>query len=520
MNVYEKYYRRSYNAISKLITAYKNGYEKDVMWNFRENLLDGLKTKEKVIIEEQTSILYSILIATLGLNKESIERTEKIMDYKNLHSAGLRTMSLPLSYKNRLEQFDFQRVRKTDLDDWLSIIVDIPSDKTNKDHLRRIRNGLLHSNFYIEEDFPALNIAHIKIKNYYEAEILEPELSTFIFDYFSNLEGTGITENIALYKFPKMDGLIKNQNQLETILKELNIVYIIYDNLIDMKEKTPELILFELAKKSENIDMYEFANQLMKLDNFINLEVQKKNLGDFDYVLKDVVNYIEQQYGENFYKLTKEAQKKIIMEYLNFIINPKKGVSSWFVKFWYFYFHLFNQKQTIDNEMYEAESLNDLLPALLILKSYSIIYRLQNNNFEEIDYSKINFDFSTADIKIESQSNGCDNCNENYFLESFNKLNNKENYTEQEIWNKVICEVFRNSLAHGNIRPYIDLDENKYYIEFKDVNKKQGKARVISLSLDKLEQFLDSEAFLPRNCILKNENNKILSKKKNLSYNN
>lgn len=516
MNAYEKYYRRSYNAISKLIKAYQNGYKKDVMWNFRENLLDDLKTGEKVIVEEQTSILYSILIASLGLNKEGIERTEKIMDYKNLHNVGLRTMSLPLSYKNRLEQFDSQRVRKTDLDDWLSIIVNIPSDKTNKDHLRRVRNGLLHSNFYIEEDFPALNIAHIKIKNYYEAEILEPELSTFIFNYFSNFEGMGITENLALYKFPKMDGSVKNQNQLETILKDLNIIFIIYDNLIDMKKQTPELVLFELAKKSGNVDMHKFAKQLMKLDNFINLNVQEKNLGEFDSIIKDVIIYIEKQYGEKFYQLMEKSQKEIIMGYLGSIINPKKGVSVWFIKFWYFYFHLFNNKQTIDNVMYEEEVLNDLLPALLILKSYSIIYRLQNNNFEEIDYSKINFDFSTTDIKFESQSNGRDNCDVDYFLESFNKLNNKENYTEQEIWNKVICDVFRNSLAHGNVRPYIDLDENKYYIEFKDVNKKQGTARVISLSMDKLQQFLDSEAFLPRNCILKNENNKILSKKKNL----
>jgi hypothetical protein len=513
MNAYEKYYRRSHNAISKLITAYQNGYKKDVMWNFRENLLDDLKTKEKVIIEEQSSILYSILIATLGLNKEGIERTEKIMDYKNLHSAGLRTMSLPLSYKNRLEQFDSQRVRKTDLDDWLSIMMDIPSDKTNMDHLRRIRNGLLHSNFYIEEDFPVLNIAHIKTKNYYEAEILEPEFSTFIFHYFSNFEGMGIVENLALYEFPKMDSSIKNQNQLETILKDLNIIFIIYDNLIDMKEKTPELILVELAKKSGNVDMHKFAKQLMKIDNFINLEVQEKNLGDFDSILKDVINYVEKQYGEKFYELTEKSQKEIIMGYLDFIINPKKGVSVWLIKFWYFYFHLFNHKQTIDNVMYKAEFSNDLLPALLILKSYSIIYRLQNNNFEEIDYSKINFDFGTTGIKFESQGNASDNCNVDYFLESFNKLNNKENYTEQEIWNKVICEVFRNSLAHGNVRPYIDIEENKYYIEFKDVNKKQGTARVISLSLDKLKRFLDSEAFLPRNCILKNENNKILSKK-------
>ena len=200
MNVYEKYYRRSYNAVFKLIETYQKGYKKDVMWKFRENLLNDLNIKEKVIVEEQMSILYSILIATLGLNKESIEKTEKISEYKNLHSVGLRNMSLPLSYKNRLNQFDFQRVRNTDFDDWLSIIVDIASDQTNKDHLRRIRNGLLHSNFYIEEDFPALNIAHIKIKNYYEAEILEPELRTFIFDYFSNIEEMGIIENIALYK--------------------------------------------------------------------------------------------------------------------------------------------------------------------------------------------------------------------------------------------------------------------------------------------------------------------------------
>ena len=62
---------------------------------------------------------------------------------------------------------------------------------------------------------------------------------------------------------------------------------------------------------------------------------------------------------------------------------------------------LFNDKFSInffDGDEFGTESC---YAALMVLKSYSIIYRLQNNNFDEIDYSKINFDINDNDVNYD-----------------------------------------------------------------------------------------------------------------------
>ena len=65
-------------------------------------------------------------------------------------------------FEENIDNFDTSRVVSTDFDNWLSILTKIDADTTNFDHLRRVRNGLLHSNFYLEQDPSGLNITRIK----------------------------------------------------------------------------------------------------------------------------------------------------------------------------------------------------------------------------------------------------------------------------------------------------------------------------------------------------------------------
>lgn len=82
MEVWERYYRRSYNAINRLIDVYKNGYDKNNTLNFRSELIKKFMSNPKIAQSEFDNIMFTIMIALLGLNKEAIENSGKITEYK------------------------------------------------------------------------------------------------------------------------------------------------------------------------------------------------------------------------------------------------------------------------------------------------------------------------------------------------------------------------------------------------------------------------------------------------------
>ena len=182
--------------------------------------------------------------------------------------------------------------------------------------------------------------------------------------------------------------------------------------------------------------------------------------------------------------------------------------------FWYLYSSLLNGK--FDVSFFDGDEFgNDsCYPALIILKSYLLMYRIQNNNFDELDYSKIDFDRTDKAVKLYSENKDASPVTDDYFEKSIEKERNRGIITdENEIWNKVICEVVRDSLAHGNIRTYISKVTLEPMIELKDIDSKKGTVRVISLPLSKYERFLNSESFLPTNCYKKEDSKKLTKTK-------
>ena len=57
MNNSEKYYRRAFNALQKLIKAYKNGYTPKTMNDFRTSLILSGVQSQTLMKEEQLSII-------------------------------------------------------------------------------------------------------------------------------------------------------------------------------------------------------------------------------------------------------------------------------------------------------------------------------------------------------------------------------------------------------------------------------------------------------------------------------
>lgn len=509
MEVCERYYRRSYNAINRLIEAYKNGYEIKNTLNFKKELESQFISNSKVAQSEYNNIIFTILIALLGLNKEAIENTGKITEYKkNNNELDLSKFEFTEDQKIRLKEFNNTKVISTDFDSWLSIKINPNTDKKNIDYLRRVRNSLLHSNFYIDESTPFMPFARLKTKSYYEAELLNTQFQMFIFEYFGNIDALGLSEE--LYTFYLPDNQIKDQESLIKTLLLTTINKISYKNLKKLGEESPELLLKESYDKDNKVELEKFIKKLQECNNAEDIKWERTSLNEqyIAYFLK----YIEKEYGDSFYSFDFSKQSNIITTHLKYELNSKTEISNWLIHFWYLYATL-NANFDIsffDGDEYGTESC---YPALMILKSYLLMYRLQNNNFDEIDYNNINLDINDSDIKLYSENKDKTAVTEDYFKNSFDKEKNKGIITEDNlIWNKIICEVVRDSLAHGNIRTYTSVLTNKPMIELKDIDPKKGTTRVIVMPLSKYEIFLNSIAFNPSNCYKKNEE-KLLTKK-------
>ena len=85
------------------------------------------------------------------------------------------------------------------------------------------------------------------------------------------------------------------------------------------------------------------------------------------------------------------------------------------------------------------------------------------------------------------------------------------NLTFEEVFHKVICDVVRNSLAHGNINLYMSPHTLEHKIDLTDIDPKTGRVRRIRFDAKSFDKFLSSDAFLPKNCYNK-ENNSSLKK--------
>lgn len=510
MNPYERYYRRSYNAINRLIEIYKNGYNKENTLKFRDEITNKYYNNPKVTQSEINNIMFTTIIALLGLNKEAIENTGKIIEYKkNNNEVDITKIILREEEKTRLKEFNDSKTISTDFDNWLSIKINPNTDTSNIDYLRRIRNSLLHSNFYLDEDIFNMPFTKLKTKSYYESELFNLQFQMFVFEYFGNIEALGLTESIYTFITPKKE--IKNIYDLFLFLSQTTINEISYKNIKSIGIDSPELTLKNSLDEEHFVNVNHFIEYLSTNNNIEDIKWETKKITNEH--IAHIILYLEKTYGASFYQMDYSTQSGIISTHLKYELNPKMEISNWLSHFWYFYSSIKNPKFQVsffDGDDFGTESC---YPALMILKAYLIMYRLQNNNFDELDYNKINFDINDPDIYMYSDNEDKTPVTENYFLKSFEKEKNRGIISDDNtIWMKIICDVIRNSLAHGNIRTYTSPITLEPMIEIKDIDPKNGTTRIIVLPITKFENFLNSEALLPKHCY-KKDSSKVLTKK-------
>ena len=158
-------------------------------------------------------VLLCFLFNNITLNFELFRDNIECLDYVIVHELchliemnhSKKFWNLVYSFlpnaetqKQRIKEFNDSRTINTDFDTWLSIKINPNTDKDNVDFLRRVRNALLHSNFYLDEETQFLPFAKLKTKSYYESELFNLQFQMF---HQMNYHNHGSSFQLFLFAF-------------------------------------------------------------------------------------------------------------------------------------------------------------------------------------------------------------------------------------------------------------------------------------------------------------------------------
>jgi len=496
----ELYYRRSYRLLNKLIETYRTGFNKEKTYTMWKEEFESALNNYSLVKTARDSLMLTISIALMGLNKEKLEDAKKIENYDNdLVLLDVKEFKVNPDARKKLDEFESLKTKSSIFDKWLSLITSPETDKTSVDILKRVRNGLLHSNFKIDTTNQLFTFTNIKTKSYYESSILNDNFNQFILAYFSNHAEIGLPEQTITYI---VNSAIKitDEASLREYLKRIIILNYKHKNPTYNGHNTLDYIMHVTANKNI-LNINKVAEQLDK--NNITIE------DIIPTVLNEagINSIIEQLTNKNpyLYSLESDDIKSLAVTHLDYRLTPIKEISNILIHFFYVLMYLVNNNFDVNTEFFQGDEYakDAYKPALMILKSYLILYRLQNNNFDELDYDKIDFDFDGVDYFSSSKNLQDPTLKVDYIEESYNKIKDKEpELDDYQIIKRIYIEIIRNSLAHGNIFPKFD-SLGIPVIEFRDVFK--DKVRSLTMDVDKLETLLASSAFEPKYCYKKEE---------------
>jgi len=522
MNEDNLYYKRGIYIIDKLLRIFNN--DSTFYKNRDEYLrveLNRLKTNDKIVCKDFNSFFITSLTALLGINKENIEQTNKHNDY-NIHffnEKNKNDLNLEI-LKEGFKEFTFDRKITTTYDDWLCVE---NCDYPTMNYLMNIRNGLMHSEYECLDTYGYMLSINNSNYTHFKSKVLLPGLINFSLFYFGNNSFTGLSEKFNIYSVE--NNKINNSQELIDQIKKITITEVKYESLKNAnKTSIPEGKLYKLlaeeqVKKGKNFNLRELLNKTFN-KNYI-YETNEKKLDEFQKEL--VRKMIEKYYGPEFYKLNEQQQIIQLGGVTRYLMDSRSVISEWISDYMYFFkdiLLIYNKTKKFPN--FNIDDLNigpsgedgirsvfACRTALLIIKLYHILYRIQNKKYEEIDYNKITFDLSLNDYNYERIENNLVVAND-FAIDKAKLLLKDNSLSNKELENKVICEIIRNSLSHGNIEINFKLinDEIVEYIVFED--SYHSKIRKLEITLDKLEEFLKSEAFETKNCLLKEEKSKSL----------
>lgn len=437
--------------------------------------------EDSLFLFDLNNIVMACSIALMGLNKEAIEKNGNNQAYGYDVKYNI---NMPNEFFEKMyEDFRNENIVDTPYKDWLSVSDHSEHVSLSNDFLFNVRNSLMHSEYGFHmhnEDSYNFLMCNLHNSNYtgFEGKIYIPYYLEFIKHYYSNDGYFGLVDN--LYTMRSSSKTVSNETELDYHLRSLDFYRLHYEN----------------KKKTENVLEKQLHHHKITINNS-NFSREKIDLSEED--IKNVKMLVRYYYGGKFYSYNSNKQNRILIQAIKYTKDCKSVFSEWIMHFYICSVGAIRGEYPGENFV----SVFATKPSLLLMKSYLVLYRMQNTKFEEVDYSlidNIGYEYDTS---------------ETHYNDFKTRLINKGiNVSEEEYEKRYFCEIYRDSLAHGNIKMEFRKNANgnlTQYFVFEDIYK--SRTRVIKISENELDEFLKSKAFSRENAKLKEEMIKTVSKR-------
>lgn len=474
----QEYYTLGVRYANKIIDAIFSDNPYETLKKIMNHIADREKLYPELVSKESNYFVFNVLTVLIGLNKELIEESNIDFNYEYEFNKKINEKFEEFD-KNKYYYFfkKFQTSKGNKYDSWLDVI---DNNTNDNDYLFNVRNGILHSEFEPNN----LYIYNLRNSNYtgFKSKIYFPCFHDFVLYYFSNSNYENSISLRPQSTYLVYDGekvKLNNENDFKTFLDKVNTTKYKEDYYLNVKNK--------LHKKTENQILVSLKNP--DLYELIPMNEEEK---------QTVINYINKNI-DYFYSYDFDKQIVLISCIYNLLYNPNFIVSNWIT---YFMGLSTSYSKHIGFDEY---SLNmnfgtgaDKVAALFIKLGF-ILYRLQYQNFEEVDYNLIDIDVSKIRYEEEGNINGI-----SPYVHAHNKILNKyPNYPIDKIEKMIVCDVIRDSIAHGKIDFNVEQNSGELHVVFIDSYK--GKKRIITFNIDTLKNFVMSEAFEGKRCFEKKD---------------
>lgn len=485
MNNFEKFYELTGKMIDLLkepLIKHNDNYEYE-----KKKIL---KKIEKFSAEDKLCHFFSwqllIDIAFLGLNREKIENSVDI-NWDNYVPQGLiGEVMLEDKRPSKVPYFK----------EWIKV-KDCKSKYLSEGAhfwILRLRNSFMHGNY--EFDYNHIERQRIKIYEGSPAsadidmDVMYVGLDEFIQDNFHNIEHDefgvssdhvdlfainyeNITNKEQLIKFLKYNVFIGERKKKEGY----------YYNGSDIVSSATGKVV-DRAREKQKMTVVD-KKLMLETQEYVDPEIDLAVLTEKD--IETLVWVLENKY--HIYNAPKQQRK--IFQAIRRYVFPMYGINQLLHEF-----GIYAGAIDLDKSEYKSTGIDikktfavfneeepNIENAITILKLYRFLYRIQNKNFEAIDYSSFDCDC------VFLSDGGAD------FQKRVDK--NKLAMSEQEAKNKAYIDTMRNALAHGNVKIKYMVQDEKLYPVFvlKDewTNQKTGDTtctKIVSPTCV-LENFLD-----------------------------
>ena len=469
-------------------------------------------SQRKKEYDELVALETLILSTLIGLNREKLElansqtESKTLFQYKDYES-DMKIFYSPTYYEDGYEsskklsqQLNFNPNEEGYFPYMLEIIQD---DNKNRpyDYVSKIRNALLHSEFYLESP----EILHIQNHDddgniTFEGRLLVFSFAMFVIDFFGT---NGVSDCFPLYNQLNIKEF-KNQKSLVEYLSDFKSILFKFKKIPEKYKFKGKDALFSRINSCFGIDSMEQKDIIeelceLKKEGF-DFEVGEQDLTNTGII--DMYNYILNRYTQvfknpqvvNHVAALLKLQMNPIPEITNCLGNMITYIS-------------YKKEYLMHNQTANANLLEELKYdeycdtafkyATILLKSNIISYAMECEEFEDIDYSLI----STKGIEFDNEKE----------LERRIKINTENGMDYNSAKAKVALETIRNSLAHGGERISVTITPG-LKLHLTDIYHKVTPLGITS-DLETINTLLSSVVFEPKNIKLKEKGKTIIKKR-------